>query len=348
MAAAAAGRIAWLTVIRLIDPADDATMRQVYDVGVASKSVDRPWFVPPSCESWLVESRNPDAELPRELYGFFDDDGRCIGTNLLFVPAQDNLDKVYADLGVGPEQRKRGVGTALVDHAVARVRELGRRTLFTETITPGGFDDDHPDARFATARGFRPAWHETARHLPLPVPERPLGELAASAAIRGAGYRIETHVGPVPEELLPGLADLMSLLAVDAPSGDVEFDAEVFTADRLRRIYAREAEQQRIRLTSLAIEQSSGVVAAETELVLDNTPDPVNQEGTYVHREHRGHRLGAAVKVANLQRLQRDYPGRQFVRTVNADDNEHMVSINLALGFEIVETLTEWTIDVGG
>lgn len=54
-----------------------------------------------------------------------------------------------------------------------------------------------------------------------------------------------------------------------------------------------------------------------------------------------------AVKVANLQRLQRDYPGRAFVHTTNADNNEHMVPINVDLGFEVVETLTEWTIDVG-
>ncbi|MFC6705128.1 GNAT family N-acetyltransferase [Flexivirga alba] len=328
-------------MIRLIDPADDDAMRQVFDVGVAAKSVARPWFTPPSYKSWLIGMRQPDPEERQELYGFFRD-GACVGTSLLFVPTQDNLEKVYADIDVAPEHRRRGVGAALVRHAKARVGELGRSALFVETFAPGEGADDHEYARFARSQGFLPAWREPTRHLELPVPAEKLADLAAASNARRDGYRIETYVGRVPDELLAGLAELMRMLAVDAPSGDVDFEPEEVTPDRLRRIYAREAEQGRIRLSSLAIDETSGAVAAQTDLVFDDTMDPVVQEGTYVHREHRGHRLGTAVKVANLQRLQRDYPGRPFIRTMNADTNEHMVSINVELGFEIVETSTEW------
>lgn len=322
-------------------------MRQVYDVGVAAKSVARPWFSPPSYSSWLIGMREPDVEEPQELYGFFDADGACVGTILLFVPAQDNLEKVYADLDVAPQHRRRGVGGALVHHAQERARELGRSTLLTETLTPGSrADEEHEYAKFARSQGFSPAWREPVRHLKLPVPEAELATIAAAAAPWGAGYRIETFIGRAPDSLLPGLADLMGLLAVDAPSGDVDFDAEVVTPDRLRHIYAREAEQGRIRLSTLAIEERSGVVAAQTDLVLDHTIDPVLQQGTYVHRHHRGHRLGLIVKVANLRRLQHDYPGRPFVRTMNAETNQHMVSINETLGFEVIETSTEWIIDL--
>jgi GNAT superfamily N-acetyltransferase len=334
-------------VIRLIDPDDDVAMRQVYDVGVASKSLARPWFTPPSYRSWVIGMRKPDPEEPRELYGCFDADGACAGTTLLFVPAQDNLDKVYADLDVAPRHRRRGVGSLLVRHAKDRVRELGRSALFVETLAPGDGSEHDEYARFAESQGFTPAWRELTRHLELPVPDALLAESAAVAAEHCPDYRIETFVGRVPDELLPGLAELMAMLAVDAPSGDVAFDAEDVTPDRLRRIYEREAEQGRIRLSALAIEASSGVVAAQSDLVLDGTLDPIMQEGTYVHRRHRGHRLGAAVKVANLQRLQRDYPGRPFVRTMNGDTNEHMISINRALGFEVVETMIEWIAEGG-
>lgn len=324
-------------------------MRQVYDVGVAAKSVGRPWFRPASYESWLIGMRKPDFEEPRELYGFFGEDGSCIGTSLLFVPALDNLEKVYADIDVAPAHRRRGVGAALVRHAAGRVGELNRTALLAETFAPGNSDSGNHDggheyARFARSQGFAPAWRELTRHLRLPVVDAKLAALAAAA--RCGGYRIRTFVGSVPDELLPGLAELMGMLAVDAPSGDVEFDAEVVTPDRLRHMYAREAEQGRIRLSSLAIADESGVVAAQTDLLLDDTLNPVVQEGTYVHRQHRGHRLGMAVKVANLQRLQRDYPGRPFIRTMNAQTNQHMVSINLELGFESVETSTEWVLEL--
>lgn len=324
-------------------------MREVYDLGVAANSLARPWFSPPSYKSWLIGMRKPDVEEPQELYGFFGADGTCAGTSLLFLPAQDNVEKVYADIDVAPQHRRQGVGTALVQHAVTRVRALDRRTLLVETFGPaerGAGCDDDEYARFAKAHGFSPAWRELSQHLPLPVPDDALSRIAAEAAACGERYRIETFVGRVPDELLPGLAELMGLLAADAPSGNVEFEREVVTPDRLVHLYEREAEQGRIRLSSVALEEATGVVAAQTDLVFDASLDPVVQEGTYVHREHRGHRLGAAVKAANLQRLQRDYPGRPSVRTMNADTNEHMVAINAELGFEVVETMTEWRIDV--
>ncbi|RNI25313.1 GNAT family N-acetyltransferase [Flexivirga caeni] len=333
-------------MIRLIDPFDERDMRQVYDIGVAAKGFARPWFSPSPYNSWAVGMRDPDPEEPRELYGCFDAAGRMTGTSLLFVPAQDNRDKVYADVDVQPADRRRGFGTQLVRHAVARMEQLGRTTLFIESSTPAADGKDHGYARFARSLGFAPAWREVVRHLPLPVPDDRLARLAADAAGRHAGYRILTYAGGVPEELLPGLADLMSLLAVDAPSGDVEFEAEVITPERLAHTYAREAKQQRIRLSALAIHEATGVVAAHTDLAFDSTAS-VAQLGTYVHREHRGHRLGMAVKVANLQLLQRDHPGHPFVHTANEENNEHMVSINIELGFEAVETLTEWTIDIG-
>lgn len=320
-------------------------MREVFDVGVAAKSVARPWFSPPSYKAWLIGMREPDPEEPRELYGFFGRDGSCIGTSLLFIPAQDNLEKIYADFDVAPEHRRRGIGAALVGHAAGRVRELVRTALFAETFAPGNGDDDHEYARFARSQGFTPAWREPTRHLSLPLPDAKLAELTAASGARSGGYRIETFVGRVPDELLPGLAALMGMLAVDAPSGDVEFDAEMVTPERLRHTYEREAKQGRIRLSSLAIADGSGDVAAQTDLVFNDTLDPVEQEGTYVHRDHRGHRLGMAVKIANLRRLQQDYPGRPFIRTMNADTNQQMVAVNVDLGFEIVETSTEWVID---
>ena len=45
------------------------------------------------------------------------------------------------------------------------------------------------------------------------------------------------------------------------------------------------------------------------------------QWGTYVHRDHRGHRLGAAVKVANLRAVQRERPDILRIDTVNAETN---------------------------
>ena len=61
------------------------------------------------------------------------------------------------------------------------------------------------------------------------------------------------------------------------------------------------------------------------------------QWGTLVNRNHRGHRLGMAVKVRNLEQLAAASSGRVRVLTCNAETNRHMVDINVRLGFEAIE-----------
>ena len=66
------------------------------------------------------------------------------------------------------------------------------------------------------------------------------------------------------------------------------------------------------------------------------------QTDTLVLREHRGHALGLALKVANLRALQREKPDVAAVRTWNADTNVHMIAINARLGFRPTGWSREW------
>jgi hypothetical protein len=130
----------------------------------------------------------------------------------------------------------------------------------------------------------------------------------------------------------------MNQLAVDAPTGDIEFEAESLNPARYQEQLDVEREQKRVRLTTVAVDERSGEVVAYTDLVLPaGAPSVVWQWGTLVHRDHRGHRLGMAVKLENLRRLQADHPTRKRVTTGNDDTNSYMVSINEDLGFHVVE-----------
>lgn len=62
-------------------------------------------------------------------------------------------------------------------------------------------------------------------------------------------------------------------------------------------------------------------------------PAVVFQEDTLVVRGHRGHRLGMLVKATLLERLADVRPGARRIHTWNAEENEHMLAINVALGF---------------
>ncbi len=52
--------------------------------------------------------------------------------------------------------------------------------------------------------------------------------------------------------------------------------------------------------------------------------------------EHRGHRLGMLLKVANLQELAHYAPEAPLVFTFNAEENRHMLNVNEAVGFRAV------------
>jgi hypothetical protein len=61
---------------------------------------------------------------------------------------------------------------------------------------------------------------------------------------------------------------------------------------------------------------------------------------------HRGHRLGMRVKLANLEFLRRSRPKVSLINTWNAAINDHMVSINEAIGFRAVDRWREWQLEL--
>jgi GNAT superfamily N-acetyltransferase len=80
-----------------------------------------------------------------------------------------------------------------------------------------------------------------------------------------------------------------------------------------------------------------------TELLLANdTPGQAWQMITVVHPDHRGHRLGLAVKLANLEFLALEAPKVRVVETGNASVNAPMIAVNEMLGFEIFSEGAFW------
>ena len=91
------------------------------------------------------------------------------------------------------------------------------------------------------------------------------------------------------------------------------------------------AKQGRTKFTTVALVRR-GEVAAFTDLTTVHETTRVYQWGTLVRRAHRGHRLGLAVKIANLRRSSASADVRRLV-TWNAEVNDHMIGINHRMGF---------------
>ncbi len=265
-----------------------------------------------------------------------------VGTGILVLTLLDNTEKAYLGVDVAPANRRRGIGGALLEHLCAVAAEHGRTVLLIDSNVPAAERETHPYVRFAAKHGFSLANVEVRRVLPLPVPAERLDAWEQEAAPYHRDYRIETFVDDLPEELLESYCYLSNQLAIDAPTGEVDFEAESMTPETFRIRQQKVKEQGRTVFETLAIDAAGDAVAQSTLAVPSEDPGKVHQWGTLVRKDHRGHRLGLAVKVRNLRAMQQAFPNRRSVVTTNSEDNDHMVAINELMGFEPVELAVEF------
>lgn len=322
--------------IRRLDVENVDELRQWYDVCVRSVRASRPDFVPKPFEEQVVDVVEGEPGADRsDLVAVTD--GQVVGTVMVWLPIEDNLTTSYVLPDVAPEHRGHGVGRRLVEAAEQQI-PAARTQVLGWTLCAAEEKDTHPDVRFALSRGYSVSTTETTRRLPWPADAERLRALRPRLE---DGYRVETYLGGVPERYREGLGVLKGLVDVDAPSGDMEWEASPLTPEAYAVELSRHERAGRRVVESLALTENDEVVAY-TELVVPSIPErAIVQEGTLVLDAHRGHRLGMAVKVANLLRLvEMDLP-HPYVTTSSDDDNRHMVGINEQLGFrpDLVETI---------
>ena len=193
---------------------------------------------------------------------------------------------------------------------------------------------DRPSARFMLAAGYTLEQVEVHSMLRMPVPPEVLEPLAEAAAARvGDAYRLISWADRCPDHLLDAFARLRMAM-VDAPSAGMATEAAHWDAQRVREGELRMGEAGVTLLVNVAQHVTSGELAGFTELTqFRERPDSAIQNDTVVVQQHRGHRLGMHLKVANLRLLGQRWPTVRRIHTWNADENDYMRSINIALGF---------------
>jgi GNAT superfamily N-acetyltransferase len=327
--------------VRDVDAGDTDALRAAYPELKAAALYEReemPFWSEREFVS-MIQTELPD--LRRRLLLAYDAE-TVVGGAYVVLPTLDNLDKLYVHITVHPAARRRGVGTALERRASELARRENRSTIIGEARVPADQRDDHVARRFAEAHGYALANVEIARALDLPVADEQLDAWAAEAAPLHQDYRLETFDGSIPDELAESFCTLLGLLATEAPTGDLDFEPEVVPVEALRARERASDEQGRTVYTSLAIDPSGEAVADSVLAFSRDNPHNAMQWATLVRSDHRGHRLGLAVKVRNLRALQAAHPEAKRIWTQNSEVNGHMVSINEKLGFKPVEVVLEF------
>src|SRR3954454_9990494 len=323
------------------DLADDALMRDYYELTRRSGTYGREQAPFWAFEELLGAYRSPDSGERQQLFAAYDGD-RMVGNAVLWSFLLDNTDKAWFNLHVDVPHRRRGVGRALADRLEQVSKDDGRTLLMADAKLPFDDRETHGYRRFAEACGYSLSNVEVVRDLALPVPDDRIQEWVDEAAASHEGYTIETYVGAVPAELLESLCLLLGQLAVDAPTGAVDFEEEVVTPQRYAEMVETTRAMGRARYETVALTADRQVVAQSTLAVPLAGSTLIYQWGTFVHRGHRGHRLGLATKAVNLRAAQALRDDFTLVTTQNAETNGYMVAINERMGFGPTEVPAEF------
>ena len=272
-------------------------------------------------------------------------DGPVLGVGLLEFPLLDNTHSVEVTVAVHPDHRRHGVGTAIVEHMGELARADGRHSLNSIVDVPLARTETHASLRFAPKLGFEATMTGNARRLDLPFDPAKRAELAevVASARQAADYGVRTFLAPWPEELAQDEWELLRVMSTDEPAGDGERQEELWDETRMAESDNLRAARGATKVCAVAQHLPTGRAVAMTEiLVTDNEPHQSWQLVTVVHAEHRGHRLGLAVKLANLDFLSRHSPGTRFIVTGNAAVNAPMIAVNDMMGFRLLSEGTFW------
>jgi mycothiol synthase len=244
----------------------------------------------------ICNAVQPDAPIAiDQLVGHFllDDDGGYAYVDRSSVPGS-----AYAMVRVHPDARRRGIGSALLDAARARARELASTALW------GRVRDDESLA-FVTRRGFR----EVTR------------EVIVVRELRSGDGEVAPGIVELRGEHLRGAyavcAECVPEIAVPQQAEELPFDEWVERSERNAAV------------AFVALDGDE--VVGYAQLQSTGSPHRLEHGLTAVRRSHRRRGIGSALKRAQIAWA----AGRGYTELVTGmvEGNEAMRAVNERLGY---------------
>lgn len=307
-------------------------LRQVLDAEA------RPDDPPTSAEAIATRMRLRQASQWRRFFVARDSTGAVVGYGVVGRDLRDseNEHMRWSEIAVHPAHRRRGLGRALLAELVDAVADQGDGLFFIGQAT----DAVPAGEAFARAVGGAPGLGMKLNQLDLRAVDR--AKVAEWARIDPPGYRLERADGTVPEDMVRPYIEAANGMN-DAPRGDLRMGDWHLTEEHIRdrEKWVREAGVEWWLI--VAVHEATGQGAGFTDVAYDpRMPHVIQQRGTAVTDEHRGHGIGLWMKAAMLERILAERPAAVFVRTGNAHDNAPMLRINTQLGFRHAWSETLW------
>jgi GNAT superfamily N-acetyltransferase len=263
-------------------------------------------------------------------------DGAPVGSAFLRLFTKEGQQHLAElEIAVHPAERRRGVGTRLLDAAVAAARTEGRRSVIAQA------EQGSPGDEFLAARGFRRVLSLTYARLALKDVD-----LAALAEQDRPGYELTEWDGTVPAELAQSYADSRRAMD-DMPMDDTDYGTVVWDVDRVVAAADAVARRGDLLHTVAAVDTADGSIVGFSELVVpgDGLGDGQHY-GTAVLPEHRGRGLARWMKATSIRRARERHPDLAGLLTDTADGNAPMLAVNAALGYVPTHKAAEYQLDL--
>lgn len=232
---------------------------------------------------------------------------------------------------------RRGVGWQLTRPIIDTAGAEGRSSLVGST-----FDSVLAGRAFALRLGARAVRVNRTSELRMSDVDWDLVQSWIEAGrARPLGYSLDFWDGPFPKELAGDAAALHHIVQTK-PRDDLRVADVVLDADHVVGLDRALAEAGRQRWT-IFVRDIGGRCVGGTEVTFEPWDAPAAlQQNTAIDEPHRGLGLARWVKASMLDRIRRERPEVERVRTSNAFSNAPMLAINNMLGFKIIEVRTEW------
>lgn len=317
-----------------LDKASARDLAEYHQMFTAAFAADRPEEPVPAFEAAIGYVRMPLFSSARNLHWAARVHGRLDGLAKVGLPDAENAHLAFVQIRVHPGRRREGVGKALLREAVRAIHAEGRSLIASWGVTV------ESDAEaWAKQLGAKAVHRDVLQMLDLKSADQAMWQVPLHP-----GYSIARWIGGAPDDLLETFAHARSAIQ-DAPAHESTSRFPMWTSERVRR-----EEQSRIdrgveQRVVAAIVDSTKEMAGVTVLELHpHRPEDGFQGDTAVLAQHRGRGLGLAMKAEMLRWLVAERPMVRRVGTSTADDNVHMIRVNLQLGFETKRRMVDFEV----
>jgi mycothiol synthase len=257
------------------------------------------------------------------------DGDRAAATAGAYLHRTQDLENTWSWIYVSADYRRRGLSRSLALKPVEYAIDNERKRIAV------GVPEGSEQAVLPERAGMKKAYNERVSLMKVSdLDFEMLESWVARASERAGDYEILFLPMPIPAEHRARMIEVMDVMNT-APLEDLEEEPIRWDDEMLRDIEQAEARKKNHIYTCVARHKPTGQFVGYTSLVFQELhPAKANQWDTGVHPEHRNRGLGRWLKGAMALKFLGEHPEVEVIETENADSNDPMLSINVAMGYK--------------